>query len=156
MLQNEIDKLNERLRAAFQVKRLQAHGLVIPVRTDNGQILHDAQDDSKPVTLEDGWDAFVFYVEEGSNPVQIRPNRWQEVFEVSAVIYTIIPEFEEFFKSQLSELKFDYTGKNANPISVVNQFLPDLPYWNHERALYALTFTVTLPVKPAECVTKCF
>lgn len=156
MLQNEVNKLNDRLRTAFQIKVLQAHGLVIPVKTDGEQLLYDAQDTSKPVTLEDWPDAQVFYVQEGSNINQVTPIRKEEITEVSAVIYTSIPEFEEFFKSQLAALGFDYVGKQANPISVVNEFLPGLTRWNHERALYALIFTVTLPIKPADCVTTCF
>lgn len=156
MLQTEIDKLNDRLQEAFQTKRLLASGLVIPVKTDDGQLLYDAQDNSRPVTLEDWADAQVFYVQEDSSVSQTKPNRWQETFEVSAVIYTAIPEFEEFFKSQLRALGFEYTGSNANPVRVVNQFLPNLAQWNHERALYALTFNVTLPLLPAACINTCF
>lgn len=156
MLQTEINKLNARLQAAFNQKRLLAHSLAVPVKTDDGQLLYDATDNSKPVTLEDWPDAQVFYVAEDSNAEQFRPNQQRETFEVIAVIYTNLPDFRAFFQAHLQFLGFEYTGSRNNPIAVANSYLPGLTRWNHERELYALSFTITLPVKTSHCVNNCF
>src|SRR6478736_572205 len=148
MLQTEIDKLNARLQSAFNAKRLLAHGVVKPVKTDSGQLLYDATDNSRPVTLEDWPDAQVFYALDDSRVQLVTPRRATEAFDVTAVIYTTLPDFRAFFLSQLHALKtagYEYTGSQNNPISIVNQFLPGLANWNHERELYALNFTITLP-----------
>lgn len=156
MLQTEINKLNDRLKGFFNQKRLLTHGLAIPVKTDDGQVLYDATDTSRPVTLEDWPDAQVFYIAGDSNVSEFRPNQRRETFSFTAVIYTVLPDFRALFLSQLEALKYEYTGSENNPISLVNSFLPGLPRWNHERELYALTFTITLPVQPAHCVPNCF
>jgi len=155
-LSQEVNKLNEGIKADLRHLKVIAIGLCrsIPDQRGEGNFNYFPEDNSKPVSLDESSDVYLWHTLDNSTVETINTRSKRDIYTVAIVVFTKKSNIDVYLKSKLESLipDFEYLNAEYTASTILNTYNINIDFFKFEYNLFVVRYQIKVKIEKLNCV----